>query len=237
MGWDFKEGGGEEEGERLLELLAESPATAKHISTQLIESFVANPAPPALVEKIQSVFLQTHGDLKAVYAALFNSEEFWDKKYYGRLVKDHFQWVVSVIRTLGGEVIWNQHLVGEFQNLGEPLYQCAPPTGYRLRPEDFINAGSLVQRLNLALRLAANRIDGVYISGARSDGTHPKTPDELIRELVGDVGLHGISESSHNALMSELSEETWRLNNGEIRPFVRSRLLGLLLASPEFQRM
>jgi uncharacterized protein (DUF1800 family) len=41
------------------------------------------------------------------------------------------------------------------QELGMPLYQCQPPTGYSDTADAWINTGALVARMNVATRFAA----------------------------------------------------------------------------------
>ncbi len=45
--------------------------------------------------------------------------------------------------------------------LGEPLYGAQPPTGYSDVAATWVNTGALMNRLNFALALAANRVPGV----------------------------------------------------------------------------
>lgn len=235
MTWEFKENLGVTEGEQLLQNLAAHPATANHISTQLVRAFVADPPPMSLVEKVSAAFKKSNGHLPTVYKALFQSKEFWDPKYRLSLVKDHFTWLISSIRTLNGEVIWKNSLINEFNQLGQPLYQCAPPTGYVARADDIINASTLVQRMNLSLRLASGRIDGIYITG--QDKFRAESIDQVITTLSQKVGIEKLSESTHNTLKQEMIGEVWQTADFEVRPFIFSRLLGLILASPDFQRM
>ena len=158
-------------------------------------------------------------------------------KYANTKIKDHFDWTISVIRELDGEVLWQNQLVNELNKFGEPLYQCAPPTGYTHRPEDLVNSGTLVSRLNLSLKLAANRIDGVYVSVPKPKAQYFTIDKQVLDFLQKQFGIIKFSKSTNDALASELAQENWHLGRGEIRPFILARLVGLLLASPEFQRM
>ena len=54
-------------------------------------------------------------------------------------------------------------LVHALQQLGMPLYQCQPPTGYRDAADAWINTGALMNRMNFALMLANNRLHGVEV--------------------------------------------------------------------------
>ncbi len=46
------------------------------------------------------------------------------------------------------------------QQLGMPLYQCQPPTGYKDTADAWVNTGALVNRMNVALALASGRHAG-----------------------------------------------------------------------------
>ena len=66
LGKTFPAGSGEEEGERLLDMLAQHPATAQHIAFKLAQRFVADEPPAALVDRAAKKFLDTKGDLREV---------------------------------------------------------------------------------------------------------------------------------------------------------------------------
>jgi uncharacterized protein (DUF1800 family) len=55
--------------------------------------------------------------------------------------------------------------------MGQPLYQYQPPTGFPDRADQWMSNGSVVERLNFAVALAANQIAGttVTINGAAKD--------------------------------------------------------------------
>src|SRR4029434_2243659 len=55
-------------------------------------------------------------------------------------------------------------LVRQLQQLGMPLYQCQPPTGYKDTADAWVNTGALVSRMNFALTLAGNTLRGVLVS-------------------------------------------------------------------------
>ena len=57
--------------------LPRHPATATHIATKLVRHFVADEPPPALVERLASVFRDTDGDLKEIAKALVTRREAW----------------------------------------------------------------------------------------------------------------------------------------------------------------
>ena len=48
--------------------------------------------------------------------------------------------------------------------IGEPLYQCQPPTGlFTDKAEAWVNTGALLNRMNFSLALTANRLRGAHV--------------------------------------------------------------------------
>ena len=153
LGANFPKGGGQEEGERVLDMLAKHPNTARHISFKLAQRFVADEPPRALVERAAKKFLDTKGDLREVTRAIITSPEFFAAEAYRAKVKTPLEFVVSAIRGSGATIVNAQPLVQVMQQLGMPLYGCQPPTGYSMTADAWVNTGALLNRLNFAVAL------------------------------------------------------------------------------------
>ena len=148
------EGAGEHEGEEALDILARSPQTAKHLSFQLAQYFVADNAPPALVHRMSQRYLATDGDIRAVLELMFTSSEFWDPRYYAAKFKTPYEYVVSSVRATAVPVINFRPLYGTIQLLGMPLYGCQTPNGYDMTQEAWLNPDAMMTRLSFATALA-----------------------------------------------------------------------------------
>jgi len=161
LGHVIKAGGGESDGEQVLDILATHPSTAHFIATKLAQRFVSDTPPPALVDRAAERFRKTNGDLREVLRTILTSEEFLSPDAHGAKVKTPFEFVASALRTTGTEVDVNNAVqyVRGLQQLGEPLYMCQPPTGYSDKADAWVNTGALVNRMNFALRLARNDKD------------------------------------------------------------------------------
>ncbi|MGL5061932.1 MAG: DUF1800 domain-containing protein, partial [Microcoleus sp.] len=151
-------GSGESEGEQALDILANSPATAKHISYKLAQYFVADNPPNSLVDRLSQRFLETKGDIRAVLTTLFNSREFWDEKNYGAKFKTPYQYVISAVRSSDKKVENFQQLYGYLQQLGMPLYGCLSPDGYKNTQDAWLNPDAIARRLTFATALANDRL-------------------------------------------------------------------------------
>ena len=153
----------EADGERVLDLLARHPSTARHVATRLARRFVSDTPPPALVERVAQVFLNTQGDLPTVYRALFQSPEFWAEEARGAKVKTPFEFVVSALRATDAEVTVRPRLVQSLAKMGEPLFRAPAPTGFPEVSAPWVNSGSLVARLNFSLELVSGRMPGTKV--------------------------------------------------------------------------
>jgi uncharacterized protein (DUF1800 family) len=161
LGHRINAGGGENDGEQVLDILASQPATAKFISTKLVRRFVSDTPPPALVERAAERFTETRGDIREVLKTILTSPEFYSADAYRAKVKSPFEFVVSAIRATGADVTNAMPLVQNIAQLGEPLYRCQPPTGYSDKSEAWVNTGALLNRMNFAMQLVSGKMRGV----------------------------------------------------------------------------
>ena len=76
LGHTIKAGGGESDGEQVLDILAAHPSTARFIATKLARRFVSDVPPPALVDRAAARFRDTDGDLREVTRTILTSPEF-----------------------------------------------------------------------------------------------------------------------------------------------------------------
>src|SRR5258708_4956224 len=64
LGHRIKAGGGQSDGEQVLDILAGHPSTARFISTKLVRRFVSDTPPPALVDRVAQRFAETGGCIR-----------------------------------------------------------------------------------------------------------------------------------------------------------------------------
>jgi uncharacterized protein (DUF1800 family) len=163
LGHTIKSGGGIDDGEKVLDIVASHPSTAHHIAFELAQRLVADEPPPALVDRAAARFRETSGDLREVVRTIVTSPEFLAPASRGAKFKTPFELVVSAVRTTGADVSDGKPFVQVLQQLGEPLYMCQPPTGYHDTSDAWVSAGGLVTRMNFATRLASGNMPGVTL--------------------------------------------------------------------------
>jgi uncharacterized protein (DUF1800 family) len=163
LGHTIKAGGGQDDGERVLDIVAAHPSTARHIATELAIRFVSDTPPPALVDRLATTFSSSSGNLREVMRALVQSPEFLAPAAHRVKVKTPFEFVASALRATGADVRVALPLAKTLKDMGMPLYFCQPPTGYDDTAAAWVNAGALVARMNFAVDLSKNAIRGVRV--------------------------------------------------------------------------
>jgi len=142
---------GEAEGVEAIGMLAANPATAHHIAFELAQYFVADAPPSALVNRLAQRFQATDGDITAVMRALLTSREFRDSA--GLKYKTPYQYVLSAARAAGVEVNNPRPLLGTMARLGEPLYYCQTPDGYKNTEDAWLSPDATTLRIGFATAL------------------------------------------------------------------------------------
>ena len=155
--------GGVDEGERVLDIVAGHPSTARHIATKLAMRFVSDSPPAALVDRAAAKFTATKGDLREVLKVILTSPEFSSADAYRAKVKTPLEFVASALRATGAEVRTALPLARTLRDMGMPLYFCQPPTGYDETAATWVTAGALVSRMNFAVDLSKNAVRGVRV--------------------------------------------------------------------------
>jgi uncharacterized protein (DUF1800 family) len=122
------EDGEVEQGRAVLRDLAIHPATAAHIAGKLARHFVADVPPPALVETMAKVFLDTGGDLKEVTKAMVSSPESWTGP--ATKLKLPCEWTVGMVRAVGMTQTDPVRFTAGQTLLGERLWRPPSPKGY-----------------------------------------------------------------------------------------------------------
>jgi uncharacterized protein (DUF1800 family) len=161
LGHKIKGGGGQSDGEQVLDLLAQHPSTARFIATKLARRFVSDTPPPALVDRAAATFRETSGNIREVVRTIVTSPEFFAADAYRAKVKTPFEFIVSAVRATDADVVDATPLVQGVRQLGMPLYMCQPPTGYSDRADAWVNTGALLNRMNFALQLVSGRMRAV----------------------------------------------------------------------------
>jgi uncharacterized protein (DUF1800 family) len=197
---------------QVLRDLAVHPATARHIAWKLAVHFVADTPEPGLIDHVAGRFVQTGGDLMAVYGALIEHPAAWEAGL--RNVKPPFDFIASTCRALvvdpdrivamGGKGI-RRALELPLGTMGQPWQQPAGPDGWPEEDKAWITPQGISARLRWAM--------------VAPDLLRPDLPDprDFVVQALGPYATGAVRFAASAAES-------------------KSDAIGLVLASPEFQR-
>lgn len=157
LGETIRAGGGEEDGERVLDILARSPATARMVATTLARRLVSDDPPASVIDRAVATYMKTDGDLREVVRAIVLSPEFFSRSSYRAKVKSPLELVASAIRAAGMPADTTPRLARAVAQLGEPLYGHQTPNGWPERSTEWLSAGSVADRVNFIATLTSRR--------------------------------------------------------------------------------
>jgi len=242
LGQRIPAGGGRDDGERVIELLTRQPATARFVATKLVRRFVSDTPPPALVARVAGSYQNTGGDITSMLRTIFESPEFMSEDAYRAKIKKPFEFVASAVRALGGttDAQGAMALARASAEIGEPLYQAQPPTGYADRGEVWVNAGALLARMNFALGLASGRYPKVSVElPALVAGADSRSPEAVLDRLLVTLVADQAGSRTRAVLAAQLNDpQITRLSPDDRGPANTdvAKLAALVIGSPEFQR-
>ena len=152
-----------EDGLRVIDILANHPATAKFIATNW-----RGDSSPTIHRRLSStkpphVFQQSAGDIATVLRAIIDSPEFFSR----RDLSEQSEETAGIRRQRAAHHrSRNQithHLLRYLGRMGEPLFLAQPPTGHPDVAASWTSPDMLLTRMNFATDLIANRIPGSRI--------------------------------------------------------------------------
>ncbi len=260
LGMAIPAGGGIDDGEKVLDLLARHPSTARFISRKLCQRFVSDDPPAELVDRASNVFVESDGDIRRVVESIVTSSEFFSPQAFRAKIKSPFEYAVSAVRATGAHLLpssppmdkargtiegaatlgyGNEKLAKlkrktlnwSVYEMGEPLLAYAAPTGYSEVSSKWVNPGALIDRLNFAVALTEQNVSDVQFDPAAIvKGVDIDQPRAVLDRLA-DVLLQG---SMTAATRRTLLTKAFPQNAGATVNV--EKVTALILGSPEFQR-
>ncbi len=208
LGQTIPAGGGLRDLDRVLAILTAHPSTARFLATKLCRRFISDTPPAPAIATTAQAYTKSGGDIRSMLRALFRTPEFAASA--GQKLKRPFHFVVSALRATNAETDGGRPIIEALLRMGHAPFRYPTPDGY---PEESNHwTGTLLWRWNFAANLASNALKGTQIQ-----------PD-LVAALGGD-----------EALITTLLGRKPTPSEGSAYQ-ASGNGLGLLLASPAFQR-
>ncbi len=205
-------------GDDIIGIVVNQPATARFLARHLYNFFVADepqvpswnitpPNDPAAVDALIDTYNQTGGDVRAMLRTLLNSDFFKAARY-------------SRVKSPAELVVGTAKLVGNYQGprpgFNQLAFECAYQGQELLNPPsveswhtgaEWIDGGALVRRVNFAAGLLGNTsLPGVQsiIGNLQERGT--MTPAQLVEACLELAGPVEVGEATYSELLAQARE-------------------------------
>jgi uncharacterized protein (DUF1800 family) len=166
LGQNIPSGSGQQDGELVLDMLANHPGTARFISRKLCRRLIADDAPESIVQAAADVFYAQRAapdQLKQVVRTILLSPEF--SATWGAKIKRPFDYVVSLLRATNANYTWSDSFGWRYEAMGQAMFNWRPPDGYPDRKENWSSTMPMLQRWRMCNWL----MDGWKIGGNGAD--------------------------------------------------------------------
>lgn len=161
LGKTYKQSG-LQQGEAVLRDLAKHPATARHIASKLARHFVADEPPAKLVEKLEAAYLDSGGELSAVYEALVIAPQSWVEPF--AKYKTPHDFVISTFRAFDHDPDDARFIIAALDLMGQTPYRPGSPAGWPDTAEQWGGADALYKRIewcNTVANYVGSRVNPV----------------------------------------------------------------------------
>jgi hypothetical protein len=143
---------------------------------------------------------------------------------YRAKFKTPFYFTVSSLRATSAKIENAGETIKRVGKMGQPIYNCPDPTGYRDVAESWMDAGVLTSRWQFAWDLLRGEVSGITVGDAFFAPYKTMKPDEVEAKMLenligGDVGDREL------AALKEVAQQ------GD-----QQRMVSIILGSPSFQQ-
>jgi uncharacterized protein (DUF1800 family) len=251
-------GGGMADGERVLDILATHPATARFIATKLARRFISDEPPQSVIDRAAAVFLKTDGSIRETLRAIVTAPEFFSTTAYRAKMRSPFEYVAAAMRALNAETDGDRPVLDAIGRMGQPVFGRITPDGYADRADQWLSSGAMIARFNFASALATNRLKGTRIDVARLlSGVDEAKKDSVAARFIRLTVSSDLSTGTRAVLAKTLLSESApnppapapnpganvavgydanaAVKLAPTSPYI-TELITLLIGSPEFQQ-
>ena len=238
-------------GEDIVDIIADEPATPRFLARHLYRFFVADepqvaswnvipPNDPEAIEALVDAYDDSHGDIQSILRVLFNSEFFKNARF--ARVKSPAELIVGTVRMAGnydGFKPGFNNLALECGWQGQELLNPPSVESWHTGSE-WIDAGVLMRRVNFAARILGDiSLPGVRAIIEQVRGQGNLSPQAMVVACLDAVGPIEVSEATHAELLTHAEkggELAWNTKE-EVSSSEEKlgKILTLIAASRDYQ--
>jgi len=211
LGNTISAGGGQTDGEQVLDLLAAHPSTATFIATKLCRRFISDTPDQASIDSVAAAFTQSNGDIKTSLRALFAINAF--RNSADLKICRPAEYLAGLIRALApdtpyptdnGQLFYFAQLI-----MGQLPFYWPTPDGYPDEQSYWASTGGLLNRWRLSFLSLANLIPEIdviqldYVSMLNGADTLATVTDAVTNGIL----MRPLSAADRDHVLAWLSDE------------------------------
>lgn len=212
LGNPIAAGGGQSDGEQVLDLLAAHPSTAQFIAGKLCRRFISDFPGQSTVDAVAAAFTGSNGEIVDTLRALFASDAF--RNSHDQKFVRPSEYLTALVRSLAPDTPYptddGQLFFFAQSILGQLPFYWPTPDGYPDRQSYWASTGGLLNRWRLSFLSFAGIIPGLDMIQVdytpMLDGAD--TLNEVVDAITDAVLMRPLSEDDRETILQWLMGET-----------------------------
>ncbi len=227
-------GGGQSDGEQVLDILATHPSTAHFIATKLCRRFIQDDPDAASIDAVAAAFTQSGGDIGTSLRALFATDAFRNSAdlKFARPA----EYLSALVRALAPDTPYpsDDGLLFFFAQaiMGQLPYYWPTPDGYPDEQNYWASTGGLLNRWRLSFLSFANvipEIDVIQIAYT-SMLNGAETPAGILDALTDHILMRPLSAQDRSQVLDWLVAEYGQAADASLPPGTPEQVAPLVAA-------
>ena len=234
-------------GEDIIDIICQQPATARFLSRHLYNYFVADdaqvpawmdtpPQDPETIKMLEDEYFRSGYDIRSMLRVLLNSDAFKNARF--ARIKSPIEAVISTMRLIGD---WTEPKPGfepifdEMKHMGQEILNPPSVEGWHTGKE-WIDGGTLVQRINfIADRVGDLNYPGVQDIITKLAAESPTlSPEALVDGCLRMLGHYALADETRRMLVEHARKSgVLRTDTEEFPPQV-CQMLQMIVATKEY---
>ena len=206
-------------GEDIIDIICQQPATARFVARHLYSFFVADepqvpawsvtpPRDPAAIETLAGAFADSQYDIRSVLRVLFNSDFFKNARF--SKIKNPAEVVVGTLRLVGGAHFPAPgigNLSRQAGYMGQELLNPPSVEGWHTGTE-WVNSGSLMRRVNFTADYVGDvGRPGVLAIINRVRAKGDLSPEDLVDACLDLMGPLEVDQDTRQEMVDHATED------------------------------
>jgi uncharacterized protein (DUF1800 family) len=234
-------------GEDIIDIICQQPATARFLSRHLYNYFIADdaqvpawmdtpPQDPETIKMLEDEYFRSGYNIRSMLQVLFNSDTFKNARF--ARIKSPVEAVIGTLRLIGD---WTapkpgfEPIFDEMKHMGQELLNPPSVEGWHTGKE-WIDGGTLVQRINfIADRVGDLSYPGIQeiITKLASEGP-TLSPEALVDGCLRLLGHYALADETRCMLVDHAQKQGELRTNTEEFPQQVGQMLQMIVATKEY---